>query len=111
MFGNGGRKPPQQPQEEPCEPIETGVEEMAKEDELVRTVTVSYSVRAGDVGVADASFKVFAGQELLYGQVIQLAITEALKEMSLKAYDIISGAGDDAPDSLKVEAMIGKAVL
>ena len=84
---------------------------MAKEDEMVRSVTVSYSVRAGEVGIADASFKVYPGQELLYGQVIQLAITEALKEMSLKAYDIIAGAGDDAPDSLKVEAMLGKAAL
>ena len=84
---------------------------MAKEDEVVRTVTVSYSVRAGEVGIADASFKVFAGQELLYGQVIQLAITQALKEMSLKAYEIVSGAGDAVPDSMKIEAMIGKEVL
>ena len=84
---------------------------MAKEDEMVRSVTVSYSVRAGEVGIADASFKVYPGQELLYGQAIQLAITVALKEMSLKAYDIIAGAGDAVPDSVKVEAMLGKAAL
>ena len=80
-------------------------------DESTRSVSVSYSVKAGDVGIAEASFKVYPGQELLYGQVIQLAITEALKEMSLKAYEIISGAGDDVPDSMKIEAMLGKSAL
>ena len=84
---------------------------MAKDDEMTRSVTVSYSVKAGDAGIADASFKVYPGQELLYGQVIQLAITQALKEMSLKAYEIISGAGDDIPDIVKIEAMLGKASL
>jgi len=79
--------------------------------ELERTVPVTYTVKAGDLGIADVMFKVYPGQELLYGQVIQLAIAAALKEMSLKAYDIISGAGDEVPDSLKIEAMIGKEVL
>ena len=75
-----------------------------------RTVPVSYKVVAGDVGIVDATFKVYPGTEMVYGQVINAAITKALVEMSLKAAELIGDVGDTS-ESMQVEAALGKAVL
>ena len=83
---------------------------MAKDDEVGRTVSVSYRVTAGDVGIVDATFKVYPGTEMVYGQVINAAITKALVEMSIKAAELIGEVGD-ASKEMQVEAVLGKAVL
>ena len=84
---------------------------MSNDKDQERTVPVSYTVKAGDVAMVDASFKVFPGTEMVYGQAINAAITKALVEMSLKAAEIIEGAGDAVPESMQVEAMLAKATL
>ena len=59
---------------------------MAKDDEMTRSVTVSYNVTAGDVGVSNVEFKVYPGTEMIYGQAINKAITDVLAALSKVAY-------------------------
>lgn len=84
---------------------------MANDKDQKRTETVAYKVTAGDVGVVDATFKVYPGTEMVYGQVINAAITKALIEMSLKAAELIEALGDAAPESIQVEAALTKVAL
>ena len=80
-------------------------------DQMVRSVPVSVVIKAGKDLISTKEFLIYPGTETIYGQVIDLAVTEALKLASEKAWDLIEAAGDGAPDSLKIEAMLGKAVI
>ena len=78
-------------------------------DEMVRSVPVSVVIKAGKDLISTKEFLIYPGTETIYGQVIDLAVTEALKLASEKAWDLIEAAGDSAPEALKIEAAYGKA--
>ena len=80
-------------------------------DELERSVPVTVEIKCGKDVISSKAFLIYPGTETIYGQVIDLAVTEALKIASEKAWDLIEAAGDGAPDALKIEAMLGKAVI
>ena len=80
-------------------------------DEMVRSVPVSVVIKAGKDLISTKEFLIYPGTETIYGQVIDLAVTEALKIASEKAWDLIEGAGDALPPNVQAEALFGKAVI
>ena len=80
-------------------------------DEMVRSVPVSVVIKAGKDLISTKEFLIYPGTETIYGQVIDLAVTEALKLASEKAWDVIEAAGDSVPEALKIEAAYGKAAF
>ena len=79
--------------------------------ELERSVPVTVEIKCGKDTISSKAFLIYPGTETIYGQVIDLAVTEALKLASEKAWDIIEAAGDNVPDNVKLEALLGKAVV
>jgi len=80
-------------------------------DTPVRSVEAKVVIVCGDSVKSVKEFPIYPGTEIIYGQVIDLAVTEALKEATLKAAEIIEGAGDAVSADMQIEAVLGKAYL
>lgn len=80
-------------------------------DTPVRSVEAKVVIVCGDSTKSVKEFLIYPGTETIYGQVMDLAISEALKEASLKAADLIQAAGDSVSEEMQIEAVFGSAVL
>ena len=78
-------------------------------DDIERTVEMEVTIRVGKDMISERKFMLYPGTEMVYGQGVDYAVTQALGTISKVAYDIVTG-GDTPDGKLGVEAVLGKAM-
>ena len=77
--------------------------------DMERSVEMNITITVGKDMVSERKFLLYPGTEMVYGQGVDFAVTQALATISKVAYDTVSGG--DLPDgNMGIEVFLGKAM-
>jgi len=76
-----------------------------------RTSSMNITIEVENAGISTKKFKLYPGTEMIYAQKVDAAVTKALIETSLAAYELLKDAMEDAPPEVKAEVMLGGTVI
>ena len=76
-----------------------------------RTSLMNITIEVENAGISTKKFKLYPGTEMIYAQKVDAAVTAALIETSVAAYELLKDALEGAPEEIKAEVALGGTII